>query len=105
MSVEVRSAAEADKEDRRQKGLIIALFVIGFLGLGYAVYDYMNLVDRATLPQDLTQVDPVIEKWKEAGLVYSFDTSKSTMVVNETEWNGKKKAEKMTLPDSKICYA
>jgi len=97
LSVEVRSAVEAEKEDRRQKRIITVLFVIGFLGLAYAVYDYMDLVDRATLPQSLTQVDPVIERWKQSGLVYSFDASKSTMVVNETEWNGKRKAEKIGI--------
>ena len=97
MSVEVRSASQAEKEDRRQKGLIIALFIVGFLGAGYAAYDYMQLVDRATLPKNLSEVDPVIERWKANGLVHSFDASRSTMVVNETEWAGKKKAEKIGI--------
>ena len=97
MSVEVRSASQVEKEDRRQKRLIIALFVIGFIGVGYAAYDYMQLVDRATLPQNLSEVDPVIEQWKASGLVHSFDASRSTMVVNETQWAGKKKAEKIGI--------
>lgn len=97
MSVEVKSAAQAEKDDRRQRNLIITLFAVGFLGIGYAVYDYVDLVDRATLPQNLSEVDPVIERWKAAGLVHSFDAMESTIVVNETEWAGKKRPEKIGI--------
>ncbi len=97
MSVEVRSAAQADKEDRRQKRIIITLFVIGFIGLGYAVYDYLDLVGHTALPQNLSQVDPVIEQWKASGLVHSFDAPNSTIVVNESQWAGKKRPEKIGI--------
>jgi len=97
LSVEVTSAIQAEKEDRKQKRIILTLFVIGFIGLGYAAYDYMNLIDRAVLPQSLSEVDPVIEQWKASGLVHSFDASKSTIVVNETEWAGKKRTEKIGI--------
>jgi len=97
VSVEVRSAVQAEKEDRRQKRIILTLFIIGFIGLGYAAYDYMTLVDRAVLPQNLAEVDPVIEKWKEAGLVHSFNAEQSTIVVNEREWGEKKRTEKIGI--------
>ncbi len=97
MAVEVRSASEAEKEDRRQKRIILGLFILGFLGVGYAAYDYITLVDRATLPQNLSEVDPVIEQWKQSGLVHSFDPQKSTIVVNESEWAGKKRPEKIGI--------
>jgi len=97
VSVEVRSAVQAEREDRKQKRIIVTLFVIGFIGLGYAAYDYLTLIDRAVLPQNLSEVDPVIEQWKSSGLVYSFDASKSTIVVNESEWAGKKRTEKIGI--------
>ena len=95
--IEVRSAAEAEKADRRQKRIIGGLFLLGFLGVAYAVYDYTQIMDRAAMPQELTAVDPVIQRWKAAGLVHDFDPKTALLVVDEGQWGDKGRPEKIGI--------
>lgn len=88
---------DADKEARRQKRFIIVLFSIGFLGLSYLVYDYTQIISRTSIPENLTQLDPIIEKWQMDGLVQSFDATKGKLVVNEQAWEDRRKEEKVGI--------
>jgi hypothetical protein len=67
------------------------------LGVGYAAYDYITLVNLAVPPKDLEAVDPFIEQIKATGLVHSFDLKNAVLVVNEEKWSSKKKGEKIGI--------
>ncbi len=73
------------------------LFSVGVLGLSYLVYDYLQIIDRATMPESLSQVDPMVAKWRADGLVDSFDAMQATLIVNEQEWFDRKKEEKIGI--------
>lgn len=88
---------DADKEERRQKRTIIVLFSVGILGLSYLVYDYTQIISRASIPENLNQVDPIIEKWQMDGLVQSFDAAKAKLVVHEQAWQDRRKEEKVGI--------
>jgi len=95
--VVVRTVKQADKEDRRQRRIIIMLFSVGVFGLSYLVYDYLQIIDRATLPESLSQVDPMVAQWRADGLVDSFDAMQATLIVNEQAWFDRKKEEKIGI--------
>ncbi|MBI2620241.1 MAG: hypothetical protein HYW57_09180 [Ignavibacteriales bacterium] len=95
--VVVRDVRKADEEDRRQKRIIVTLFSIGIFGLSYLVYDYMQIIDRATIPEDLNQIDPIVAQWRADGLVESFDVMQAQLVVNERKWLDRKKEEKIGI--------
>lgn len=88
---------DADKEDRRQRITIIALFSIGILGISYLVYDYMSIVDRVSIPEDISKIDPIVQQWEQEGLVSSFDSQKGVLVVEEGKWDERKKDEKVGI--------
>ncbi len=88
---------DADKAEQRQKILVIVLFSIGFLGLSYLVYDYTQIINRVTIGENLSQVDPIIEKWQMDGLVQSFDATKAKLVVYEQAWQDRRKEEKVGI--------
>lgn len=88
---------DADKEALRQKRIIIGLFSIGFLGLSYLVYDYTQIISRTSIPEGLTQVEPIIEKWQTDGLVQSFDATRAKLIVHEQAWQDRKKEEKVGI--------
>lgn len=88
---------DADKEDRRQRITIIALFAIGVLGISYLVYDYMRIVDRVSIPEDITRIDPIVQQWEQEGLVSSFDSQKAVLVVEEGKWDERKRDEKVGI--------
>jgi hypothetical protein len=41
---------DADKEDRRQRVVVITLFALGILGISYLVYDYVRIINHVALP-------------------------------------------------------
>jgi len=87
----------ADKEDRKQRITIIALFAVGILGISYLVFDYMRIVNHVALPEDVNQVDPIVAQWRQEGLVSSFDSQKALLVVEEQKWNDRDKDEKIGI--------
>lgn len=93
----VEKVVDVSKEDKRQRTLIIVLFAIGILGFTYLVYDYLQIVNRTTLPQNLSNVPSVVQEWKDEGFVYSFDVSKSELVVDEEKWSEKRRDEKVGI--------
>jgi len=92
--VQVRRVEEADSEDRRQKIAVIILFSIGMLVLSYLIYDYVQIMNFAAMPENLAEVDPVISSLRAEGLVHSLDISASKMTVDPLAWGGRSKAEK-----------
>lgn len=73
------------------------LFSVGVLGISYLVYDYLQIIDRATMPESLSQVDPIIAQWRAEGLVDSFDAMQARLVVHEQEWFDRRKEEKIGI--------
>ncbi len=86
-----------EKEDRKQRILIVTLFAIGTLGISYLVYDYMRIINHVALPEDPNQVDPIVLQWKQEGLVSSFDPEKALLVVEESKWNERDKDTKIGI--------
>jgi len=93
----VRTIAEANSEDRRQRIVIISLFVMGLSGLSYLVYDYLQIIDRAAIPEEIAAVDPIVAQWRAEGLVDSFDPANAKLVVHEHAWGKKGREEKIGI--------
>lgn len=88
---------DAEKEDRRQRIMVILLFIIGVLGISYLVYDYTRIINHVALPEDANLVDPMVAQWKQEGLVLSFDPANALLVVEEGKWNEKDKDTKIGI--------
>jgi len=95
--IEVKSVTQAEREDRRQRRIIASLFVFGILGLAYAFYDYYQIVNHVTIPQDLEAVDPAVASLKASGLVEDFDVAQHVITVNEGKWSERKRPEKIGI--------
>lgn len=93
----VRTIEKADAEDRRQRVIIVSLFSIGILVLSYLVYDYMQIINRVSLPERLDAIDPIVAQWRAEGLVDSFDAAQAKVVVNEAAWDQKDRDEKIGI--------
>ncbi len=93
----VEKVVDVSKEDKRQQRLIVALFAVGILGFSYLIYDYLQIVNRTSLPQKLDEVSAVVQEWKAEGFVYSFDVAKSELVVDEEKWGEKRRDEKVGI--------
>ena len=101
----VTKIADEDKKERRQRRTIIALFSICLVGFSYLVYDYFGIVNRATLPEDLSQVDQTIHAWRTQGFVVRFDTASSTLVVNGQKWAELTRGEKVGIVTQLARYS
>ncbi len=88
---------DADKEDRRQRVIVVTLFTLGILGISYLVYDYVRIINHVALPEDPNLVDPVVLQWKQEGLVSSFDAKNGLLVVDEKKWNSRDKESKVGI--------
>ncbi|MEX2115864.1 MAG: hypothetical protein WEB37_03170 [Bacteroidota bacterium] len=93
----VRRIEKAEAEDQRQRLIAISLFSIVVLGISYLVYDYTQIINRATLPENLEAVDPIVAQWRTEGLVDSFDAARSNVVVNESFWERRERSEKIGI--------
>lgn len=93
----VRTIDQADAEDRRQRVVIITLFAVGIFGLSYLVYDYTQIVNRSSIPDNLNSVDPIVAKWQAEGLVDAFDVPQARLVVHESAWDTKEREEKIGI--------
>ncbi|MBI4417647.1 MAG: hypothetical protein HY563_02645 [Ignavibacteriales bacterium] len=93
----VRTIDQAEAEDRRQRIMIITLFSVGILGLSYLVYDYLQIVNRASIPENLHSMDPIVAKWEAEGLVTDFDVPQARLIVNEAAWDRKERDEKIGI--------
>lgn len=85
---------DADREDRRQRITIIALFSLGVLAASYLAYDYAHNVDRVSIPEDINKLDPIVQKWEQEGLVISLDVKKGVLVVDENKWDQEARDDK-----------
>lgn len=95
--MKILDAKKVEEQDRRQKRVMIALFSICFVGLSYLVYDYIQIIDRTSLPENLNEVDGVVARWKAEGFVNSFDVSAAKLVVNENVWERRRREEKVGI--------
>lgn len=86
-----------EKAELRQKRIMIALFSVCFLGLSYLIYDYVQMKNRVSLPENLDTMESVVEQWKTDGLVLSFDARQGILKVNEHAWTSKKPEEKIGI--------
>jgi hypothetical protein len=93
----VTKVVDEETRDRRQKRTMVALFSVCIIGFSYLVYDYFNIVNRTSLPENLSAVGKTINGWKSSGLVTSFDPSQDKMVVREDQWTTLSKQEKIGI--------
>ncbi|MBI3003907.1 MAG: hypothetical protein HYY49_00650 [Ignavibacteriales bacterium] len=84
-------------EERRQKRTLITLFSIVFLGLGFVVWDYFRIINITPLPENPSSYDMLVEQWKSEGFVKSLDMTKAVLVVNETQWDQRKRQQKVGI--------
>ena len=94
MAISVKSA---EAEDRRQSRLLITLFSIVFIGLGYVVYDYFRIINTRHLPENVSGMDQIVASWKTEGFVRSFDSSNAVLIVDETGWKRRRRSEKIDI--------
>jgi hypothetical protein len=93
----VTRVEEVDRKERQQKRVVIVLFSLCFVGFAYLFYDYFNIVNHTTLPENFAQVDQTMQQWQATGLVYRFDPAQRRLVVNEDKWNSMSKVEKIGI--------
>jgi hypothetical protein len=93
----VTKVVDEDKRERRQKRIMAVLFSVCIFGFSYLLYDYFNIVNRTSLPEDLSAVSQTINGWKSNGLVTSFDPSQDKIVVREDRWDTLSKREKIGI--------
>lgn len=91
----VTKVVDEDKKERQQKRIVLVLFSVCLIGFSYLIYDYFNIVNRTTIPEDFAQVNQTVKGWEMNGLVYRFEPSKATMVVDEDKWGKMTKEEKI----------
>jgi len=84
-----------EKAERRQRRIIITLFSICFLGFSYLIYDYVQMMNRVSLPENPDQVELAVQQWTADGFVLSFDVPQAVLKVNEHAWDKKKPEEKI----------
>jgi hypothetical protein len=88
---------KADVEERKQRRLILIVLAIALAGGAWVGYDYYDTVSTELLPEDVTRMDDVIDRWKSDGFVRSFDVSSALLVVDPVRWNSRKRVEKMNI--------
>lgn len=84
-------------EERRQKRIILILFSVCALGASYLVYDYFSILNRATMPENLNDVEAVVAQWQAMGLVQSFDSYRAILTVNEEKWMERPREERVGI--------
>jgi len=94
MAITVKSA---EAEERRQRILLISLFSIVFVGLGYVVYDYFRISNIQHLPENVSGMEQIVASWKTEGFVRSFNSSKAVLIVDETGWKRRARSEKINI--------
>ena len=57
----------------------------------------MRIIDRVSIPEDISKVDPIVREWKNEGLVSSFDFQKGVLIVEEGKWNERERDEKAKI--------
>ncbi len=93
----VTQVVDEEKRERGQRRLMIAMFSVCILGFSYLVYDYFNIVNRTSLPEDLSAVSQTVDSWKSNGLVTKFDPAQEKIVVREDRWSGLSRKEKIGI--------
>jgi hypothetical protein len=89
--------ADVEKKELRQKRLIAVLFAFCIAGFAYVGYYYYDITNRASLPEDLTQVDDTITKWQVDGLVSRFSASEAKLTVNRDRWSKLSRPERVGI--------
>ena len=93
----VTKVVDEEKRERKQKRVMVALFSVCVLGFSYLFYDYFNIVNHTTLPEDLSAVGETVDSWKSNGLVTSFDALQEKIIVREDRWSKLSKREKIGI--------
>ncbi len=93
----VTRVADEEKKERQQKRIVLVLFSICMVGFSYLVYDYYKIVNHASLPADLGQVEQAISGWRADGLVSDFEPAKAKLVVDEDRWKKMTREEKIGI--------
>ncbi len=91
------SVKSAEAEERRQKTLLITLFSIVFVGIGYVIYNYFSIINTRPLPENLSRMDEIVASWKTEGFVRSFDSAKAVLIVDEKGWKNRRRSEKIDI--------
>ena len=91
------SLKSAEAEERGQKRLLITLFSIVFVGMGYVIYDYFRIINVQHLPENVSGMDQIVASWKTEGFVRSFSLSKAVLIVDETGWKRRPRSEKINI--------
>lgn len=84
-------------EERRQKRILVSLFSVVFLGLVFVVWDYFRIINVTPLPESTSSYDLLVDQWKAEGFVKSLDVTKAVLVVNETQWEKRKRQQKVGI--------
>ena len=93
----IRTVAQAEKEDRRQTLIIIFLSTLCLCGFTYVIYDYVQITNRISLPERLSEMDSVVKQLEADGLVVSFNVSQSKLFVSGENWSNLSHEEKVGL--------
>jgi len=93
----VTKVVDEEKKERGQRRTVFLLLSICVIGFSYLIYDYFNIVNRTTLPEDLAGVDQTVNSWKSNGLVTSFDPAQAKIVVREDRWSSLSRQEKIGI--------
>jgi hypothetical protein len=93
----VRNVADVEKKERHQKQTIVALFSVCIIGFSYLFYDYFQITNRVTLPEDFSQINRTVDGLRSNGLVDRLDVRGNKLVVDEQKWSGISKAEKVGI--------
>jgi hypothetical protein len=88
---------KADVEERKQRRLILIVLAVALAAGTWAGYDYYDTVSTELLPEDVSKMDVVLDRWKSDGFVREFDTKTAVLIVDPTRWNQRKRVEKMNI--------
>ena len=95
--LKIKTIAESKQEGRRQKLVILVLSVICLSGFSYVIYDYIQITNRAIMPEAIADVDPFLKQLEAEGLVSSLDVAQARLTVSEQKWRGLSYEEKLGM--------
>jgi hypothetical protein len=96
-TMKVISAKKFEEQQHRIRYIVIGLFVVFALGLGFVLFNYFQIKGRVSVPKDIRQVELMVKTLEKEGLVLSFNPTSAEMKVDETIWQDKSTDEKMGM--------
>lgn len=88
---------KADVEERKQRRMILVVLAVAALAFTWAGLDYYDTVSTELLPEDLSKMDDVIDRWKDDGFVREFRVQESLLLVDQSRWESRKRVERMNI--------